>query len=65
MIVDYISDIESGRLLIFIGFGISLLIFSINSKFVIANSTDDNGNNRIKRYVNAYRFIKIIFNYMC
>jgi hypothetical protein len=64
MVVKYMSDLESGRLLIFLGFGITLLIFSLSSKMSISiNNSNNKEYNRLQRYADVYRFIKTIFNW--
>jgi hypothetical protein len=63
MTTQLISDIETGRLLIFLGFGIALLVFSLNSKLSITIDNGNSKNNAIQRYADVYRFIKTVFNW--
>jgi hypothetical protein len=64
--IQLLSNLDSGRLLIFLGFGITLLTFSIKSKVSLStpsNNGNDKQNNVIQRYADIYRFVKTIYNW--
>jgi hypothetical protein len=61
--VDYITKLSTGELLIFYGFGIALLVLSIQIKVTASKSVREDSDIRLARYAGIYNFVKTVFNW--
>lgn len=63
MSINYISSISIDNLLIFIGFGITFLVFSVQSKLAYVTRREFYTKHGMLRSQGLFKFIKTLFNW--
>ena len=61
--IEYYTNLSAEGLLTFCGFGIAILVFSVQSKLALITRSDHIRRDKLARCGGIYRFIKSIFNW--